>query len=147
MMYLSMRKLILNLSDALSHDLIALAHRLAIAAVFFLSGRTKVTGWLTVSDGTLQLFEEEYRVPILSPELAAHLATYAEHLLPLLLVIGLGTRVAAAALLMMTLVIQIFVYPDAWSTHLSWIALMLYLLARGAGKWSLDAALGQRLMP
>ena len=146
-MYLSMRKLILNLSDALSHDLIALAHRLAIAAVFFLSGRTKVTGWLTVSDGTLQLFEEEYRVPILSPELAAHLATYAEHLLPLLLVIGLGTRVAAAALLMMTLVRQIFVYPDAWSTHLSWIALMLYLLARGAGKWSLDAALGQRLMP
>lgn len=146
-MYLSMRKLILNLSDALSHDLIALAHRLAIAAVFFLSGRTKVTGWLTVSDGTLQLFEEEYRVPILSPELAAHLATYAEHLLPLLLVIGLGTRVAAAALLMMTLVIQIFVYPDAWSTHLSWIALMLYLLARGAGKWSLDAVLGQRLMP
>lgn len=146
-MYLSMRKLILNLSYALSHDLIALAHRLAIAAVFFLSGRTKVTGWLTVSDGTLQLFEEEYRLPILPPELAAHLATYAEHLLPLLLVIGLGTRVAAAALLMMTLVIQIFVYPDAWSTHLSWIALMLYLLARGAGKWSLDAALGQRLMP
>jgi putative oxidoreductase len=76
------------------------------------------------------------------PEIAAHLAAYSEHLFPLLLVLGLFTRLSALALLGMTLVIQVFVYPDAWPTHLSWAALLLYLAGRGAGRLSLDHALG-----
>lgn len=112
--------------------------RLAVAAIFFLSGRTKVEGVLTITPGTYALFEEEYRVPLIPSEVAAHLATYAEHLFPLLLVAGLFTRLSATALLGMTLVIQTFVYPDAWPTHLSWAALLLPLIARGGGTASLD---------
>ncbi len=123
--------------------LLLLLARFAVAAIFFLSGRTKVEGWLTVSDSTYFLFAEEYRVPLLSPELAAKLATWSEHLFPILLVLGLATRPAAAALLGMTAVIQIFVYPDAWSTHLSWAALLLLLVGRGGGAWSLDALIAR----
>ena len=129
------------LTDAVSHGLLALAARVAVGAIFFLSGRTKVDGFLTVSDSAYTLFREEYKVPLLPPEFAAHMATYAEHLLPILLVLGLFTRLSALALLGMTAVIQIFVYPDAWPTHLSWAALMLYLVGRGAGPVSLDRAL------
>ena len=81
-------------------------------------------------------------MPLLSPEFAAHMAAYAEHLFPILLVLGLFTRLSAFALLGMTAVIQIFVYPDAWPTHLSWAALMLYLIGRGAGPVSLDSVFG-----
>ena len=98
-------------------------------------------GLLTVSPSAIDLFRTEYRLPLLAPELAAHLAAYAEHLFPLLLALGLATRPSAAALLAMTLVIQVFVYPDAWPTHPSWAALLLYLLGRGAGTLSLDRAL------
>lgn len=128
----------------LGHELIALVCRVALAALFLQSGRTKVTGLLTVSDGTYALFREEYRVPLLPPELAAHLATYAEHLFPLLLLLGLATRLSALALLGMTGVIQVFVYPDAWPIHLSWAGLLLYLAARGGGALSVDRALGLR---
>jgi len=128
----------------IGHDLLALSARFGIAAVFWLSGRTKVEGLLTVSDGAVALFLEEYRVPLLAPELAAHLAAYAEHLFPVLLVLGLFTRVAALALLGMTAVIQIFVYPDAWPTHLVWATAMLYLIGRGGGGLSLDRPLGLR---
>lgn len=130
------------LSRLLDHSLLALAARAGIAAIFFLSGRTKVTGVLTLTDSTYTLFREEYRLPLIPPELAAHLATYAEHLFPLLLVLGLATRASALALLGMTAVIQIFVYPDAWPTHLSWAGLLLYLAGRGAGAWSLDRVFG-----
>lgn len=130
------------LEHHIGHGLLALTARVAMAAIFFLSGRTKVTGLLTVSDGTYALFLEEYRVPLLPPELAAHLATYAEHLFPLLLLLGLATRLSALALLGMTLVIQVFIYPDAWPTHLSWAGLLLYLVARGGGTLSVDRALG-----
>lgn len=130
-----------RLQRLVSHDLLALASRLAIAAIFFLSGRTKVEGWLSVTPRAYELFRTEYRLPLLAPEVAAHLAAYAEHLFPLLLVLGLFTRAAAVALLGMTLVIQVFVYPDAWPTHLSWAALLLYLAGRGAGRLSLDRAL------
>lgn len=123
------------------HDLLALATRVAIAAIFFLSGRTKVDGLLHISDSAYELFRTEYRLPLVPPEIAAHLAAYAEHLFPILLVLGLFTRLSAAALLGMTLVIQVFVYPDAWPTHLSWTALLLYLVGRGAGRLSLDRAL------
>ena len=127
------------LSRFVSHPLLALGARLSMAGVFLMSGRTKVEGWLTVSGNTVSLFEEEYRLPLLPPELAAHLATYAEHLFPLLLVLGLATRMSAAALLAMTLVIQFFVYPAAWATHLGWATLLLYLVGRGPGAVSLDA--------
>lgn len=120
------------------HDLLALIARVAIAAIFFLSGRTKVEGFLTLTDGAYELFRTEYHLPLIPPIWAAHLAAYAEHLFPLLLVLGLFTRLSALALLGMTLVIQVFVYPDAWPTHLSWAALLLYLAGRGAGRFSVD---------
>jgi putative oxidoreductase len=133
-----------SLTALVSHGSLALAARVAVAAIFFLSGRTKVEGFLTVTDSAYALFREEYKVPILPPELAAHMATYAEHLFPALLVLGLFTRLSALALLGMTAVIQVFVYPDAWPTHLSWAALMLYLVGRGAGTLSLDQKIGIR---
>ncbi|HSQ10656.1 MAG TPA: DoxX family protein, partial [Burkholderiaceae bacterium] len=123
-----------TLARVIGHDLLALAARFGIAGVFWLSGRTKVEGWLTVSDNAVALFADEYKVPLLSPELAAHLAAYAEHLFPILLVLGLATRASALALLGMTAVIQVFVYPDAWPTHLVWATALLYLAGRGAGR-------------
>jgi putative oxidoreductase len=132
------------LEGALAHALLALAARFGVGAVFFLSGRTKVDGLLSVNENALTLFREEYRVPLLPPELAAHAAAYAEHLLPLLLFAGLATRLSALGLLGMTAVIQFFVYPDAWPTHLTWAASLLYLAGRGAGPLSLDRALGIR---
>ncbi|MEO8249805.1 MAG: DoxX family protein [Burkholderiales bacterium] len=129
------------LTRLVPHDLLALATRVGIAAIFFYSGRTKVDGFLTVNDSAIMLFEHEFKVPLIPHEIAAHMATYAEHLFPALLVLGLFTRLSALALLGMTLVIQIFVYPSAWPTHLSWAALLLYLVGRGAGAFSLDRAL------
>jgi putative oxidoreductase len=114
------------LTSWIGHDLLALAARFGIAGVFWLSGRTKVEGWLTVSDSAMALFADEYKVPLLPPGIAAHLAAYAEHLFPILLVLGLFTRASALALLAMTAVIQIFVYPDAWPTHLVWATALLY---------------------
>jgi len=129
------------LTRIVSHDLLALATRVGIAAIFFLSGRTKVEGYLTLTPSAYELFRTEYKLPLLPPELAAHLAAYAEHLFPVLLVLGLLTRLSALALLGMTLVIQVFVYPDAWPTHLSWAALLLYLVGRGGGALALDRVL------
>ena len=88
--------------------------------------------WLTVTDGTYSLSRDEYKLPLIPVEIAAHAAVWAEHLFPLLLLLGL---------LGMTLVIQLFVYPDAWPTHLSWAGLPLYLVGRGAGSLSLDRLL------
>jgi putative oxidoreductase len=119
-------------------SLILLVQRLGIAAVFFMSGRTKVDGLLTVNDTAFELFRYEYALPLVPPEAAAYAAAYSEHLFPLLLALGLFTRLSATALLVMTLVIQIFVYPDAWPTHLSWAGLLLPLIALGGGKLSVD---------
>lgn len=127
-----------RLSSRMPDDLLLLFARLGIAAVFFQSGRTKVEGWLTLTDGTYELFRTEYALPLIPPNIAAHAATYSEHLFPILLVLGLFTRPAALALLGMTTVIEVFVYPDAWPTHLSWAALLLPLIVRGGGAWSLD---------
>ncbi len=121
--------------------LIPLVQRLGIAAVFFLSGRTKVEGLFTLTDSTFFLFETEYQLPLLDPVPAAYLATAAEHFFPLLLVLGLFTRLSALALLTMTLVIQLFVYPDAWPTHLLWAAVLLPLIVRGGGGLSMDRLL------
>lgn len=131
----------------IGHNLLALSARLSMAAVFFYSGRTKVSGLLSVTDAAVSLFEEEYRLPLIAPAVAAHLAAYAEHLFPLLLALGLGTRLSAIALLGMTAVIEVFVYPAAWPTHLSWATLLMYLLSHGAGNWSLDHVLCGRLRP
>jgi putative oxidoreductase len=122
-------------------SLLLLVQRLAIAAVFFMSGRTKVDGLLTVNDSAFELFRSDYALPFVRPEIAAYAATYSEHLFPVLLVLGLFTRASAGALLVMTLVIEIFVYPDAWPTHLSWAGLLLPLIAFGGGKLSLDRLL------
>lgn len=131
--------------DALIGDsFLVLVARVSIAAIFLLSGRTKVSGFLTITPSTYELFRSEYALPLISPELAAHLATYSEHLFSLLLILGLFSRLSALALLGMTLVIEIFVYPDAWPTHLSWAGLLLLIVARGAGAFSLDRRLGIR---
>lgn len=118
--------------------------RVAFAGIFWRSARTKVEegSWLTISDTTYFLFSEEYAGVPLPSELAAQMATMAEHLFPVLLVLGLFTRLSALALLVMTMVIQIFVYPEAWwSVHAVWAALALTLIVRGGGMFSLDAAL------
>ncbi|HQP20647.1 MAG TPA: DoxX family protein, partial [Phenylobacterium sp.] len=107
------------LTQRIPEDLIGLVARLGVAGVFFQSARTKVDGLIHITDGTYTLFREEYHLPLIPPDLAAHLATYAEHLFSILLVLGLFTRASALAFLGMTLVIEIFVYPDAWPTHLS----------------------------
>jgi putative oxidoreductase len=133
-----------RIDGVLPEAVLLLVARLGIAAVFFQSGRTKVGGLLTISEGTYDLFRTEYALPFVSPEIAAHAATYSEHLFPILLVLGLLTRPAALALLGMTTVIQLFVYPDAWPTHLSWAGLLLPLIALGGGGWSLDRLLERR---
>jgi putative oxidoreductase len=122
-------------------DLLLVIQRLGIATIFFLSGRTKVEGWFTLSDTTFFLFENDYALPFIQPVYAAYAATIAEHVFPVLLVLGLLTRFSALALIGMTLVIQIFVYPEAWPTHLSWAGLLLPLIAFGGGKASLDRLL------
>jgi len=119
-------------------SLLLLVQRLGIAAVFFMSGRTKVDGWFTVNDSAFELFRTDYALPFVKPEIAAYAATYSEHLFPILLVLGLFTRISAGALLVMTSIIELFVYPDAWPTHLSWAGLLLPLIALGGGRLSLD---------
>ena len=120
--------------------------RVALAGVFWRSGRTKVEegSLLMIRDATYFLFEEEYADVPLPPEFAAVAATWAEHLFPILLVAGLATRFSAASLLIMTLVIQFFVYPDAWwQTHILWVAMAAILIVRGGGLFSLDQLLAR----
>lgn len=125
------------LAGRIPDSFLLLGARVFPAAVFWLSGRTKMDGW-QVSESAVYLFQEEYRLPGLDPLVAAHMAAIAEHLFPVLLVLGLATRLSALALLGMTLVIQCLVYPDAWPTHGTWAVLLLWLVARGPGSVSLD---------
>lgn len=134
-------------SRLLPQAVLLLIARVGIASVFFLSGRTKVQDLLTIKDTTYALFEHEYALPLIAPEFAAQLATWSEHLFPILLVIGLFTRPAALALLAMTAVIQVFVYPAAWPTHLTWAGLLLPIVAYGGGAISLDRLLGRLKKP
>lgn len=113
---------------------IQLAARLAVGAIFFKSGLTKIANW----DLTVMLFHDEYSVPILPPHIAAFLGTTAELACPIFIVLGLAARVATLPLLAMTFVIQTFVYPENWAEHLSWATLLLLILTRGAGSLSLD---------
>ena len=108
--------------------------RFAIAAVFWNSGLTKIASWQT----TIVLFRDEYRVPLLPPEVAATLAAAVELTCPVLLVIGLATRLATLPMLAMTIVIEAFVYPEDWIEHLGWAAFLLFILTRGPGPIALD---------
>lgn len=136
---------IIALLGRIPYDLIALVARLSVAAVFWRSGQTKVEGW-HVTENAIYLFQNEYRLPVLDPVIAANLAAFSEHFFPLLLVIGLGTRFAALALLAMTLVIEIFVYPDAWPVHGTWATCFLILIAQGPGRLALDHLLARKWM-
>ncbi len=141
---LHINTLFLPLARLVPDTLLALLARLAVAYTFWSSGRTKVDGLLSVTDTTKYLFAEEYKVPLIPPDIAAYMAAYAEHLFPILLLLGLFTRFAALSLLIMTLVIQLFVYPDAWNVHMWWAVAMLYLIRTGGGNWSLDHLLTDR---
>lgn len=135
-------------SSAWLESIALLVTRVALAGIFWRSGRTKVEDGtlLTPSDTTFYLFAEEYAGVPLPPELAAYIATFAEHLFPLLLVVGLASRLSALALLGMMLVIQIFVYPEAWwSVHILWVAMALHIITRGPGALSLDHLLWRRM--
>jgi putative oxidoreductase len=126
--------------ERVPYSVLALPLRLAVATVFWNSGTTKIANW----DATLQLFQDQYQVPLLPPDVAAHLAASIELSTPVLLVLGLLTRPAALVLLGMTTVIEVFVYPQAWPTHIQWAAMLLVLLCRGAGGLSLDHLIRRR---
>ena len=132
------------ISGRLVEGLVLLFVRVTFAGIFWRSARTKVEegSWISISDTTYFLFAEEYSGVPLPSELAAQLATISEHVFPFMLVLGIFTRLSASALLAMTMVIQIFVYPEAWwSVHSLWAALALMLIVRGAGVFSFDALL------
>jgi putative oxidoreductase len=127
--------------EAVPYAFLALPLRLAVATVFWNSGLTKLANWNTA----IALFADEYRVPLLPPELAAYMTASVELSTPVLLLLGLLTRPAAAVLLGMTAVIEVFVYPLAWPAHIQWAAMLLVLLCRGPGTLSLDHWLWQRV--
>jgi len=127
--------------DDVPYALLALPLRAGAATVFWNSAMTKLANW----DTTIELFTEEYKVPLLPPEFAANLVLGIELTTPVLLVLGLLTRATALVLLGMTTVIEIFVYPLAWPTHIQWAAMLLVLLCRGAGSLSLDHVLWRRV--
>jgi len=120
--------------------------RLAIAGVFWRSGETKVHDFFVINDSTYDLFRDEYKVPLLPPEIAAVAATISEHLFSALLVIGLASRLSAGALLGMTTVIEIFVYPDSWPDHLMWASAMIYVILRGPGLVSVDHLIRKKFL-
>jgi putative oxidoreductase len=137
----------------LAHEAIAWMARIGLASTFWLSGQTKIEGmvldplglqlqlgWPRISESALELFRSEYALPLLPPNAAALMAATAEHVLPLMLLLGLGTRLAAAGILAMTVVIQVFVYPLAFPTHALWAACAVYLVAHGGGRVALERA-------
>lgn len=128
--------------DRVPYTFIALPLRLAVATVFWNSAMTKLANW----EAALELFKEDYKVPLIPPEIAAYLAVSIELTAPVLLVLGLATRPVALVLLGMTTVIEVFVYPQAWPTHIQWAAMLLVLLARGPGKLSIDWLIRRRVL-
>ena len=145
------------LCTRLPNTLLAFVARFSIAAVFWKSGQTKVQGfeidivnreftlgWPRLSDSVVDLFRDEYRLPLVPPEIAAIMAAFAEHFFPVLILLGIATRLSALGLLGMTMTIQLFVYPDAYPTHGTWAAVLLYLMVHGPGKLSLDRWLARR---
>jgi len=128
--------------DRVPYSVLAVPLRLAVATVFWNSAMTKLDDW----NAALSLFTDEYKLPLLPPQFAAYLAVSIELMMPVLLVLGLATRPAALVLLAMTIVIEVFVYPLAWPTHIQWAAMLLVLLCRGPGAASLDRLLSRRLV-
>lgn len=147
----------IELCKLIPYSLVAFLARFSIAATFWKSGQTKIEGLaIDLIEGTFEfglprlsasavpLFEEEYRLPLLPAELAAQLAAFSEHLFPLLILLGLASRFSALALFGMTLVIQLFVYPDAYPTHGVWAAVLLMLVAKGPGILAIDQLIARR---
>jgi putative oxidoreductase len=134
-----------TLANRIPYSFVALLARIAVANVFWRSGQTKVSGF-SIQEKAFILFREEYRVPLLPPDLAAYLATTAEHLFPALLIVGFASRLSALGLLGMTTVIQLFVYPDGWPEHILWIVPLLLIVARGPGVLSLDHLVWNRTL-
>jgi putative oxidoreductase len=142
-------RIVAQLIDAMGripHWCIALAARIFPAAVFWQSGATKVAG-LHLKPSAVALFENEYQLPLIDPTAAAYVSAFSEHFFPILLVIGLATRFSALALLLMTAVIEIFVYPYAWPTHGVWATCFLLVIARGPGWLSLDHLIARTCGP
>jgi len=150
-------KWLIGLFERTPYWLIALLGRFSIAAVFWKSGQTKVQGFALdivsgefqfgmpqLSDSAVYLFEEEYHLPLIAPEPAAIMAAFAEHIFPVLILLGLATRFSALALLLMTLIIQLLVYPDAYPTHGAWATVLLLLLAKGPGAVALDRFIARK---
>ncbi|MEF9673366.1 DoxX family protein [Pseudomonas sp. MWU13-2100] len=148
---------IIRLFEMIPYSLIAFVARFSIAAVFWKSGQTKVEGfavdlisgtfdlgWPHLASSTVPLFASEYKVPLLSPEIAAHISAFSEHFFPVLILLGFATRFSALALFGMTLTIQLFVYPDAYPTHGTWMAILLLLMAKGPGVFSIDQLIARR---
>ncbi|WP_296541275.1 DoxX family protein [Rhodoferax sp.] len=147
----------IGIAERIPNTLLAFVARFSIAAVFWKSGQTKVQGfaidivngeftlgWPRLSDSVVGLFRDEYNLPIIPPEIAATMAATAEHLFPILILFGFATRLSAVALLGMTMTIQLFVYPDAYPTHGTWAAVLLYLMVHGPGKLSVDHWIARR---
>ena len=146
------KKLIARLSGPVPEGIALLFTRVALAGIFWRSARTKVEdgSFLTIKDTTFFQFSDApfNQVPILNGELGAYVTTYMEHFLPILLLLGLATRLGALGILGMTLVIQLFVFPEMavwWQTHILWVAMALVLIVRGGGLFSLDRLIGHRL--
>lgn len=142
---------VINIFKRVPDSLIALIGRFSVSAVFWLSAQTKIEGFSLnivsgevdlgiphLSSSAIALFKDEYRLPFLPPEIAAPMAAFGEHFFSALLLIGLASRFSALALLGMTTVIQIFVYPDAYPTHGVWAAVLLFIIARGPGRFAVD---------
>ncbi len=147
----------ISIVERIPNTLLAFVACFSIAAVFWKSGQTKIQGfaidivnleftlgWPRLSDSVVDLFRDEYQLPLIPPEIAATMAATAEHLFPILILLGLATRLSALALLGMTMTIQLFVYPDAYPTHGTWAAVLLYLMVHGPGKLSLDHWIARR---
>jgi putative oxidoreductase len=129
---------VLSLLDSVPFSVLILVARAATFSVFIHSGLQKLSDW----NSTLELFRDEYRVPILPPDIAAYMAASMELGLSTLVLVGFATRLSALGLLGMVSVIQIFVYPDAWPDHIQWLGFMIFIVCRGPGAFSLDALIG-----
>lgn len=147
----------IRICTRIPNTLLAFVARFSIAAVFWKSGETKIQGfavdivnreftlgWPHLSDSVVDLFRDEYQLPLVPPEIAATMAAFAEHFFPILILLGIATRLSALGLLGMTMTIQLFVYPDAYPTHGTWAAVLLYLMVHGPGKLSIDHWIAQR---
>jgi putative oxidoreductase len=135
---------VITVLDAIPYWPLGLAARVFPAAVFWQSGQTKVAGF-HLKPSAIALFQNEYQLPLIDPTIAATMSAIAEHLFPVLLVVGLLTRLSALALLFMTAVIEIFVFPGAWPTHGVWATCFFLIIARGPGMVSLDYLIGRNL--